>query len=42
VKKFKIFVSANKGMGQERSASEILRQAIELTDYLHSTRTIDQ
>jgi hypothetical protein len=42
VKKFKIFVSANKGMGHERSASEILRQAIELTDYLHSTKTIDQ
>jgi hypothetical protein len=29
-------------MGHERSASEILRQAIELTDYLHSTKTIDQ
>jgi hypothetical protein len=40
VKKYKIFVSANKGMGRERSAKEILSQAIELTDYLRNTKTI--
>ena len=41
-KKFKIFVSANKGMGRHRSSTEILRQAIEVTEYLRNTKTIDE
>ena len=41
-KKFKIFVSANCGMGRERSAAEILSQARELTDRLRSQKSIDE
>ena len=41
-KKFKIFVSANNGMGRERSAAEILSQARELTDGLRSLKSIDE
>jgi hypothetical protein len=42
VKRLKIFVSANKGMGRERCAAEILMQAKELTDHLKHTKTIDE
>ena len=42
VKKLKIFVSANKGMGRERCATEILMQAKELTDHLKHTKSIDE
>ena len=41
-KKFKIFVSANCGMGRKRAASELLNQAIELTDTLRSMKSNEE
>jgi hypothetical protein len=37
VKKNKIFVSVNRSMGNVRSASELMLQAKELTDYLKNS-----
>ena len=42
VQKFKIYVSANRGMGRKRSAEELQRQALELIDRLRSTKTIEE
>jgi hypothetical protein len=39
---FNIYVSAKKLMGRERSASELMMQAKELTDYLRTTKTIEE
>lgn len=42
MKKFKMFVSANNGLGRERAAKELLRQAEELVGFLRQQKTIDE
>ena len=42
VKKYKIFASANRGMGQIRSAAELKRQALELTEQLMAMNMADR
>ena len=41
VKKYKIYASANRGMGPVRSAAELKRQAMELVEYLKSLNMAD-
>lgn len=38
IERFKIFVSANRAIGEERCADELLAQAIELTEQLRGMR----
>ena len=42
IRKFKIFVSVNRSMGRERSSTELLLQAKELTDWLKNTKSIEE
>ena len=39
---YNIYVSAKKDMGRRRSATELLSQAKELTDYLRDTKSIEE
>lgn len=41
VKKFKVYASANRGMGPIRSAAELKRQAMELVEHLLTLNTAD-
>ena len=40
IRKFKMYLSANRGLGRQRGADELLRQAEELCEYLRTTKTI--
>ena len=35
-----MYLSANRGLGRQRGADELLRQAEELCEYLRTTKTI--
>lgn len=41
-KTYNIYVSAKKNMGRKRSATELMSQAKELTDYLRHTKGIEE